>query len=103
MRSRILLWLLALGIILVLLIAYFQRSPEATIARQIAARATTPEQRRLWNQAADRRTTTGLARVQRTAQPVQPRQPSTAASQPITPRGAGLIAPGVQSAVRILA
>jgi hypothetical protein len=103
MRWRVLLLLLAAVLILVFSIEYFRRSPEAALARRIAARATTGEQRRLWTQAADRGSAIGLGRLGQPRQPVQRRAPSTVVSQAVPSRGAGLIPPGVVSALRIIA
>jgi len=72
-------------------------------ARRVAALATTPEQARLWRDAADHGLTPGLQRLPVVARPVQqPRGSARAVSQQV-PAQPVVIPDGVVSAVRVLA
>jgi len=59
------------------------RSPESKIARQLSALATTPEQRRLWREAADQNLAIGVTRLDKPQLPVRRRQPSTVTNHAI--------------------
>jgi len=75
----------------------------AEMARRVAALATTPEQARLWRDAADHGLTPGLQRLPVVAQPVQqPPAGARAVSQQV-PAQPVVIPVGVVSAVRVLA
>jgi hypothetical protein len=60
-----------------------RRSPDSKIAAQLSAQATTPEQTRLWQQAADQRLATGLQKLEKTDRPVTARQSSAVANQAV--------------------
>jgi len=73
------------------------------MANELSQRSSTPEQKRLWQQAADQKQAPGLTNLEQGSQPVQARQLVTAADQAIPPQGTGLLEPNVKSAVRIVA
>jgi hypothetical protein len=72
------------------------------MANEQSQLSTTPEQKRLWQQAADQKQAPGLTNLDQGSQPVQARQLLTAADQAIPPQGTGLIEPNVKNAVRIV-
>jgi hypothetical protein len=63
--------------------------------------APTPDQARLWSEAADQGLTAGLDRVPVADRPIQPRQRAVASSQ-TTPANPVVIPPPVQTSVRII-
>jgi hypothetical protein len=79
------------------------QSRESKIAAQLSKLATTPEQARLWQQAADQAQAPGLTNVEQADRPVATRQPSTGPNSSIQLQGTGLIPANVTSAIRILA
>jgi len=72
------------------------------MANDLSQHSTTPEQKRLWQQAADQKQAPGLTNLDQGNQPVQARQLVTPPDQAIPPQGTGMLAPNVKSAVRIV-
>ena len=74
----------------------------AEAARLVSALATSPEQARLWRDAADRGLAPGLERLPIVERPIQRQVLAQAVSQPVAVRPV-VIPPGVVSAVRVVA
>jgi hypothetical protein len=80
-----------------------RRSPERKTAEQLSKLATTRDQARLWQQAADQGLTAGLAKLEQTDRPVQSRQPSTVDNLTIPPAAQNPAIPaGVVGTIRII-
>lgn len=86
----------------VLLSALACGSRESRIASDLSKLSTTPEQKRLWQQAADQKQAPGLTNLDQSSQPVQARQLTPTSSQAIPPQGSGLLDPNVKSALTIV-
>src|SRR5689334_12327717 len=97
--GRRILSLVAFVAVAVVAIIWWQRPP--AFARRFAAEAVTPEQRRLWEQAAQRGTP-GLERLPIPARPLQRREPAGAAAQAVQPSSPTL-PPGVLTVARVVA
>ena len=79
-----------------------RRPSESRMAIQVANTATTPEQARLWREAADQGLATGLLNLEQTDRPVQSPPSAGAANQAIPAQGGGGIPASVVSALQVL-
>ena len=91
--------LVAVVAVAVVAIVWWQRPPG--IARRFAAEAVTPEQGRLWEQAAQRGTP-GLEGLQIPARPLQRREPAGATAQAV-PSATPTLPPGAVTVARVVA
>ena len=79
-----------------------QRPPERRMATELSKLATTPEQARLWQQAADQGIAAALLKLERPGESVRSRQTSSAANQAIPQAQGSVIPAGVVGGLRII-